>query len=180
MRNNGRMPGPVLLYGAGHSFLQLFWLLTPGPPLSARKRPPCTAQGRSAPASRPQQHGRCERSRLRRIQKSSHILNARKMRMITQLKIQRRRTGGKADAYQRQRRMQRARPGRRADHRRHGQHPGQKAQSQAGKVHPARADPCKKIPLVCSFPAPQERLPPSPLLKGHCFFQKLEALSNIS
>lgn len=144
------------LRGRAFFFYSYFGLLTPGPPLSARKRPPRTAQGRSAPASR-------TAARPMRTQppapypKSSHILNARKMRMITQLKIQRRRTCGKADAYQRQRRMQRARPGRRADHRRHGQHPSQKAQSQAGKVHPARADPCKNS-IVCSFPAPQERL----------------------
>ena len=152
------MPGPVLLYGAGHSFFTvILGCLRP-----VRRFP--RANGRRAQRKgvqrqrHAQQHGRCERSRLRRIQKSSHILNARKMRMITQLKIQRRRTGGKADAYQRQRRMQRARPGRRADHRRHGQHPGQKAQSQAGKASSSPRRSLQKSSIVCSFPAPQERL----------------------
>ena len=152
------MPGPVLLYGAGHSFFTvILGCLRP-----VRRFP--RANGRRAQRKgvqrqrHAQQHGRCERSRLRRIQKSSHILNARKMRMITQLKIQRRRTGGKADAYQRQRRMQRARPGRRADHRRHGQHPAPKGPKPGwqGSSSPRRS--LRKNSIVCSFPAPQERL----------------------
>ena len=144
------MPGPVLLYGAGHSFFTvILGCLRPVhrfPRANGRR-----AQRKGVQRQRhAQQHGRCERSRLRRIQKSSHILNARKMRMITQLKIQRRRTGGKADAYQRQRRMQSARPGRRADHRRHGQHPKGPKPGWQGSSSPRRS--LQKIPLCAPFP----------------------------
>ena len=145
------MPGPVLLYGAGHSFFTvILGCLRP-----VRRFP--RANGRRAQRKgvqrqrHAQQHGRCERSRLRRIQKSSHILNARKMRMITQLKRQRRRTVGKADAYQRQRRMQRAAgppcgssPPRAAS-RPKGPKPGWQ-----GSSSPRRS--LQKIPLCAPFP----------------------------